>query len=86
VKVIYRELFRSKSDEQLFDKEVRMLRLLHHPHVIQYVIPIVVFVDFNHIHGLLGFTRCRSLCDRPRSGSWACASSRRSGNDASSPS
>jgi hypothetical protein len=36
-KIIYRELFRSKSDEQLFDKEVRMLRSLHHPHVIQYV-------------------------------------------------
>ncbi len=35
-KIIYRELFRSKSDEQLFDKEVRMLRSLHHPHVIQY--------------------------------------------------
>jgi hypothetical protein len=52
VKVIYRELFRSKSDEQLFDKEVRMLRLLHHPHVIQYVILIVVFFDLNHIRVL----------------------------------
>lgn len=36
-KIIYRELFRSKSDEQLFDKEVRMLRSLHHPHVIQFL-------------------------------------------------
>jgi hypothetical protein len=38
VKSIYRELFRSKSEEQLFDKEVSMLRSLHHPHVIQYVL------------------------------------------------
>jgi len=35
VKTIYRNAFRSRSDAQLFEKEVSMLRSLHHPHIIQ---------------------------------------------------